>query len=72
METVELLLAYLEETTGYLDISLDDYYLNGSIIKLTYSYCPRYDWDNAFINYGNILEVPLLDYITWIFNSNNK
>ena len=66
METHELLETYLKSQFKYKDLTLNDYELNGSIIKLRYSYNPEYDWNMDMISYDNKLEIELLDYITWI------
>lgn len=71
METKDLLEVYLREKKSYTDIVLDDYEINGSVIKLTYSYKPNYDWNKDFISCDNILEVYLLDYITWVYTKCN-
>ena len=71
METYKLLEKYLKENVSYIDIRLDDYEINGSLIKLKYSYNPNYDWDKDYISYENLLEIELLDYITWIYNIKN-
>ncbi len=71
MTTFDLLLAYLQTHRNESDIVLNNYELNGSIIKLTYSYNPNFSWDKEFIDYGNIMEIDLLDYIAWVFNRCN-
>ena len=79
METSDLLEKYLrekclKEETSYTDITLDDYDINGSVIELTYSYKPNYDWaKNAkdYISYDNTMKIYLLDYITWVYNKCN-
>lgn len=76
METRDLLEKFLrekilKEETSYTDIVLDDYEINGSVIKLTYSYKPNYDWNKDYISYDNTLEVYLLDYITWVYTKCN-
>ena len=55
MTTFDLLLAYLQTHRNESDIVLNNYELNGSIIKLTYSYNPNFSWDKEFIDYGNII-----------------
>lgn len=68
METFQLLEKYLkEQRESYKDVQLSDYSINGSIIKLTYSYKP--DYDVIYTYYDNYLEVDILDYMTWIYNS---
>lgn len=71
MSTQELILAYL--MNGYVketwtDIEINDYDLNGSIIKVHYSYNPNYEWqtEKNYISSGSTLEINLLDYITFI------
>jgi hypothetical protein len=68
METFNLLEKYLKENVSYEDTILNDFEINGSIIKLRYSYNPNYDWHKDFVSYDNIMEVQLLDYMTWIYN----
>ena len=68
METFNLLEKYLNENVSYEDATLNDFEINGSIIKLRYSYNPNYDWDKDYISYDNIIELQLLDYLTWIYN----
>ena len=67
METFDLLQKYLRENTSYLDVTLTDYEMNGSVIKLKYCYNPNYDWDKEYISSDN-MEVEVLDYITWVYN----
>ena len=67
METFDLLQKYLRENTSYLDVTLTDYEMNGSIIKLKYYYKPNYDWDKEYIS-NDKMEVEVLDYITWVYN----
>ena len=46
-------------------VELVNYFINGSVIKIQYSY------ENSWINkrlYDNYIEVELLDYITFLFN----
>ena len=71
MTTFDLLLEYLQTYRNESDIVLNNYELNGSIIKLTFSYNPNFSWDKEFIDYGNIMEIDLLDYIAWVFNRCN-
>ena len=71
MTTFDLLLAYLQTHRNESDIVLNNYELNGSIIKLTYSYNPNFSWDKEKKDYGNIMEIDLLDYIAWVFNRCN-
>jgi hypothetical protein len=59
---------YLKEETSYTDITLDDYEINGSVIELTYSYKPNYDWKKDYISYDNTMRIYILDYITWVYN----
>ena len=68
METFNLLEKYLKENVSYEDTTLNDFETNGSIIKLRYSYNPNYDWQKDYVSYDNIMEVQLLDYMTWIYN----
>ena len=71
--TFDLLEAYLFTIKiGYTDLRLNDYNLNGSIIKITYSYTESYSTNSDIESYessDNILEVDLLDYISFVFNS---
>ena len=68
METFDLIEKYLFSVMSeynYLNLRLYDYDINGSIIKISY----RYDFDEIDTCYDNILEVDVLDYITFVFNS---
>lgn len=50
---------------NYLNLRLYHYDINGSIIKISY----HYDFDEINTCYDRILEVDVLDYITFVFNS---
>ena len=68
METFDLIEKYLFSVMSeynYLNLRLYSYDINGSIIKISY----RYDFDEIDTCYDNILEVDVLDYITFVFNS---
>ena len=68
METFDLIEKYLFSVMSeynYLNLRLYHYDINGSIIKISY----RYDFDEIDTCYDNILEVVVLDYITFVFNS---
>ena len=68
METFDLIEKYLFSVISeynYLNLRLHHYDINGSIIKINY----RYDFDEIDTCYDNILEVDVLDYITFVFNS---
>ena len=68
--TFELLEKYLLSILTFKELELDDYSINGSIIKLQYSY--EYSWsENGSRSYDNYVEVELLDYITFLFNFEN-
>ena len=63
--TFELIEQYLLSAVDLTKVELLDYSVNGSIIKIQYSY------ENSWINkrlYDNYIEVELLDYITFLFN----
>ena len=63
--TFELIEEYLLSTVDLTKVELINYFVNGSIIKIQYSY------ENLWINkrfYDNYIEVELLDYITFLFN----
>ena len=66
--TFELIEQYLLSILTFKELKLDDYSINGSIIKLRYSY--EYSWckDRSYDNYT---EIELLDYITFLFNFKN-
>ena len=66
METFDLLEKYLRENTSYVDATLSDYEMNGSIIKLKFFSNPIYDWAKEYIS------VEVLDYITWVYNLCNS
>ena len=68
METFGLLEKYLSDYTSHKDVTLNEFEINGSIIKLRYSYNPEYDWDKEYISYDNKIEIDLLDYITYVYN----
>ena len=63
--TFELIEQYLLSVVDLPGVELLDYSVNGSIIKIQYSY------ESPYINtrlYDNFIEVELLDYITFLFN----
>ena len=63
--TFELIEQYLLSTVDLTKVELVNYFINGSIIKIQYSY------ESLWINkrlYCNYIEVELLDYITFLFN----
>ena len=65
--TFELIEQYLLSILTFKELKLDDYSINGSIIKLRYSY--EYSWcKDKSRSYDNYTEVELLDYITFLFN----
>jgi hypothetical protein len=69
METFELITAYAKsKLIGYKALSIEGYTINGSVIKIGYSY--EFDWSNDATDrsYDTYIEVELLDYITWVFN----
>ena len=68
METFDLIKKCLFSVIGkynYLNLRLYRYGINESIIRI--SYC--YDFDEIDTCYNSILEVDVLDYITFVFNS---
>ena len=68
--TFELIEQYLLSILTFKELKLDDYSINGSIIKLRYSY--EYSWcEDKNRSYDNYIEVELLDYITFLFNFKN-
>ena len=63
--TFELIEEYLLSTVDLTKVELVNYFINGRVIKIQYSY------ENPWINkrsYDNYIEVELLDYITFLFN----
>ena len=69
METYNLLEKYLKENTSKENINLEEYSINGSIIRLRYSYSFVYNSGEVNTLYDGELLIELLDYITWIYNS---
>ena len=68
METFDLIEKYLFSVMSeynYLNLRLNRYDINGSIIKISY----HYDFDEIDTCYNSILEVDVLDYITFVFNN---
>ena len=63
--TFELIEQYLLSTVDLTKVELVNYFVNGSIIKIQYSYESL--WTNER-SYDNYIEVELLDYITFLFN----
>ena len=63
--TFELIEQYLLSTVDLTKVELINYFVNGSIIKIQYSYESL--WTNERF-YDNYIEVKLLDYITFLFN----
>ena len=66
--TNELIEKYLKSLNlGYKEIQLESYSMNGSIIKIYYSYL--YEWsEGRSYDSDNFIDVELLDYITFVFN----
>ena len=63
--TFELIEQYLLSAVDLTKVELINYFVNGSIIKIQYSY--ESPWINERL-YDNYIEVELLDYITFLFN----
>ena len=63
--TFELIEQYLLSAVDLTKVELINYFVNGSIIKIQYSYESL--WTNERF-YDNYIEVELLDYITFLFN----
>ena len=63
--TFELIEQYLLSTVDLTKVELINYFVNGSIIKIQYSYESL--WTNERF-YDSYIEVELLDYITFLFN----
>ena len=66
--TFELIEQYLLSVVDLPEVELLDYSVNGSIIKIQYSY------KSPYINtrlYDNYIEVELLNYITFLYNFKN-
>ena len=63
--TFELIEQYLLSVVNLTKVELLDYSVNGSVIKIQYSY--ESPWINKGL-YDNYIEVELLDYITFLFN----
>lgn len=71
MKTFELIKAYAQsKLIGYKALSVGEYSINGSVIKITYSYEFVYSSGSTdrIYNSDNYIEVDLLDYITWVFS----
>ena len=65
--THDLLSEYLDYLKpNYSQLKLDDYELNGSVIKIAYHYNTLYDWDNDYTINNEKEDFELLDYITWL------
>lgn len=63
--TYEFIEKYLFNDKGYYkDLRLESYDLNGSIIKIKYSYISEHDETYRIYDYS--IDVELLDYITFI------
>ena len=63
--TFELIEQYLLSAVDLTEVELLNYFINGRVIKIQYSY------ENLWIKkrfYDNYIEVELLDYITFLFN----
>ena len=63
--TFELIEQYLLSTVDLTEVELLNYFINGSVIKIQYSY--ESPWIKERL-YDNYIEVELLDYITFLFN----
>ena len=68
--TPDLILAYLLDYLQKDGLRVDDYTLNGSVLKITYSYLSSYNTTNGVETYRNFdnVEFEILDYITFVFN----
>ena len=67
--TFELIEQYLLSIVNLTKVELVNYFINGSVIKIQYSY--ESPWINKRL-YDNYTEVELLDYITFLFNIKNN
>ena len=65
--TFELIEQYLLSVVDLPGVELLNYSINGSVIKIQYSY--ESPWIKERL-YDNYIEVELLDYITFLFNLN--
>ena len=63
--TFELIEQYLLSTVDLTEVELLNYFINGSVIKIQYSYESLWTKERLYDNY---IEVELLDYITFLFN----
>ena len=63
--TFKLIEQYLLSVVDLTSVELLDYSINGSVIKIQYSY--ESIWIKQRL-YDNYIEVELLDYITFLFN----
>ena len=63
--TFELIEQYLLSVVDLPEVELINYFINGSVIKMQYSYESPYIKERLYDNY---IEVELLDYITFLFN----
>ena len=66
--TFELIEQYLLSTVDLKKVELVNYFINGSVIKIQYSY--ESPWIKERL-YDDYIEVELLDYITFLFNFKN-
>ena len=66
--TFELIEQYLLSVVDLTAVELLNYFINGSVIKIQYSYESIWIKERLYDNY---IEVELLDYITFLYNFKN-
>lgn len=62
----ELLSKYSDRDINYVN----DYHINGSVIKVEYCFNPNYEWDTKkqYTHESETVEINLLDYINYLHN----
>ena len=66
--TFELIEQYLLSNVDNNGVKLENYYIEGNIIKIKYSYQVIIENKYIYPSYNDYIEVKLLDYITFLFN----
>lgn len=65
MVTYDIIQKYIEERASYDNVIVTDYYINGSIIKIAYSYDFIYYNNKKEVMYDGEEQIELLEYITF-------
>ena len=72
MTTQNLLQKYLIEETAYNNAELNRFEMIGSTIKIEFEYTSKSAIFKADQKFDEIIELDILDYMTWMYNQLNK